>query len=73
MTLADRLGDDILATLVAHADDAVIVADTSGVSRYWNSAAEAMFGHSGQEAIGASLDIIIPERLRDATGTAIGG
>lgn len=64
MTLADRLGGEILATLVSNADDAVIVADASGVIRYWNSAAEAMFGHSGHEAIGASLDIIIPEKLR---------
>lgn len=64
MTIAEPLGDEILATLVANADDAVMVADMSGAIRYWNSAAEAMFGHSGQEVIGASLDVIIPEKLR---------
>lgn len=64
MTSVERLGDEILATLVATADDAVIVADASGLIRYWNAAAEAMFGHSGDDAIGASLDLIIPEKLR---------
>ena len=61
----ERLGDEALAELVRNADDAVIVADASGVVRYWNRAAEAMFGHSRQEAVGASLDLIIPERLRE--------
>jgi PAS domain S-box-containing protein len=61
----ERIADQVLATLVESADDAVIVADASGAIRYWNPAAEAMFGHSHEDAIGASLDIIIPEKLRD--------
>ena len=31
----------------------------------WNDAAEAMFGRSHQEALGATLDFMIPERLRE--------
>jgi PAS domain S-box-containing protein len=42
----------------------VVVADTGGVIRFWNPAAEAMFGHPRATAIGASLDLIIPEPLR---------
>jgi PAS domain S-box-containing protein len=61
----ERIADEVLATLVESADDAVIVADASGVIRYWNPAAEAMFGNPREDAIGASLDIIIPEKLRD--------
>jgi PAS domain S-box-containing protein len=65
MSTFERLSDELLARLVENADDAVIVADASGAIRYWNSASEAMFGHARDEAIGASLDIIIPGKLRD--------
>lgn len=46
--------------------DALIYADTAGVIRQWNAAAEALFGYSREQAIGQSLDLIIPERLRAA-------
>jgi PAS domain S-box-containing protein len=65
MRTFERLSDELLASLVENADDAVIVADASGAIRYWNSASEAMFGHTRDEALGASLDIIIPAKLRD--------
>lgn len=65
VSMVERVGDEALAGLVANADDAVIVGDASGVVRYWNRAAEAMFGHSRQDAVGASLDLIIPEKLRE--------
>jgi PAS domain S-box-containing protein len=65
MATAHSLSDEILATLVANAGDAVIVADPSGVIRFWNAAAVRMFGHTEQDALGASLDIIIPEKLQE--------
>jgi PAS domain S-box-containing protein len=65
MSTVERVADEVLAVLIESADDAVIVADASGAIRYWNSASEAMFGHSREDAVGASLDIIIPEKLRD--------
>lgn len=65
MTSTEQLSEKLLADLVYSADDAVIVADVSGSIRYWNAAAERMFGHTRDEAIGASLDIIIPAKLRD--------
>lgn len=46
--------------------DAVIYADRTGLIRHWNKAAESMFGFSPAEAVGQSLDLIIPERLRAA-------
>ena len=46
--------------------DAVIFADREGVIRYWGGAAEAVFGHGAAEALGNSLDLIIPERFRQA-------
>ena len=44
--------------------DAIVAADRDGIIRFWNPGAERIFGHSQSEAIGQSLDIIIPERLR---------
>jgi PAS domain S-box-containing protein len=46
--------------------DAIIFADRAGLVRLWNRGAELIFGYPAAEAIGQSLDIIIPERLRDA-------
>ena len=57
--------DDIdLSALLAAVGDAVVVCDAGGAIRLWNPAAERMFGHSRTEALGQSLDLIIPERLR---------
>ncbi len=50
--------------LVQDAPDAMIYADAEGVIRLWNRGAERIFGFAAAEAIGRSLDIIIPERLR---------
>lgn len=44
--------------------DAVIFSDPNGLIRLWNSGAESIFGYSAQEALGQSLDLIIPEKLR---------
>ncbi len=44
--------------------DAVIAADRDGIIRFWNPGAERIFGHTPAQAIGQSLDLIIPERLR---------
>jgi len=49
---------------VAKAHDAIILADRDGVIRLWNPGAEAMFGYRAEEALGQTLDLIIPERLR---------
>jgi PAS domain S-box-containing protein len=44
--------------------EAVIAADEEGIVRFWNPGAERLFGYSCAEAIGRSLDLIIPQRLR---------
>jgi PAS domain S-box-containing protein len=61
----EPLSDAVLAGLVHDAGDAVIVADSDGAIRYWNAAAERIFGRSAGEVLGESLDLIIPEPLRD--------
>lgn len=56
--------DRFCRTLVHETPDAVIYADNRGVIRLWNAGAERIFGFAEAEAIGKSLDIIIPEDLR---------
>jgi PAS domain S-box-containing protein len=51
--------------LVEVIGDAVVVADASGAINLWNPAAERLFGFTQAEALGNSLDLIIPERLRE--------
>ncbi len=53
-----------LAELVRAAGDAIIACDPEGLIALWNPAAERIFGFSEAEALGQSLDLIIPERQR---------
>jgi PAS domain S-box-containing protein len=62
-TAIDRALSEVL---VLAAPDAMIFADRDGVIRVWNNRAEVIFGYASTEVIGGSLDVIIPERLRDA-------
>ncbi|MBW1980756.1 MAG: PAS domain S-box protein [Deltaproteobacteria bacterium] len=50
--------------IVVEAADAIIFADKTGIIELWNSAAESIFGYSAKKALGNSLDLIIPEKLR---------
>ena len=54
-----------LHQLVEAIGDAVIVADRNGAIALWNPAAERIFGFTETEALGQSLDLIIPERQRE--------
>jgi PAS domain S-box-containing protein len=56
--------DRLLKQLVNDAPDAILISDLKGVITFWNSGAEQMFGHTAVEALGQSLDLIIPENLR---------
>lgn len=58
--------DRTLARLVDGLADAVIICDPNGVIVYWNAAAERIFGWPASEALGESLDLIIPEKQRRA-------
>jgi PAS domain S-box-containing protein len=58
--------DPTLADLVRSMADAVIIADAEGIIVFWNQAAERVFGWTATDAIGTSLDLIIPERQRSA-------
>ena len=51
--------------IIEEMSEAVVVSDPAGVIILWNRGAEEMFGYSSGEALGQSLDLIIPERFRE--------
>jgi PAS domain S-box-containing protein len=50
--------------IVVGTQDAIIFSDGGGLIRLWNSGAEKIFGYRPEEAIGQTLDMIIPQKLR---------
>ena len=65
MTGNTAVDANLWRAIVAHLPDALVFADPEGIVRIWNERAEMLFGYSAQEAIGQSLDLIIPEHLRE--------
>jgi PAS domain S-box-containing protein len=53
-----------IEAFVNSAADAIIAADSEGKIIFWNAAATRLFGFTAGEALGQSLDLIIPERFR---------
>jgi len=58
------LPDTICRQIVDNAGDGIVAADREGLIRLWNHGAEKIFGHPPEDALGRSLDLIIPETLR---------
>ena len=59
------LPHDLPVRILEGSPDAILICDHAGTVRYWNTAAERVFGFPATEALGASLNLIIPE-LRGA-------
>ena len=55
---------DLYRGILENAPDAILFADREGLIRIWNAGAVALFGFSEAEALGQSLDLIIPQKLR---------
>ena len=58
------LPHDLPARILDGSPDAILICDHAGTVRYWNAAAERVFGFPVTEALGVSMNLIIPERLR---------
>lgn len=56
---------ELCRTIIEHTSEAVMFADRQGIILLWNRGAELMFGYPAEEAIGKSLDLIIPDNLRE--------
>ncbi len=68
--MTENTTPDIARLILDQAPDAIILAGIDGTVQEWNAAAEQVFGHSRDEAMGQSLDLVIPERFREAHWTA---
>ena len=56
--------DLLCRRIVENSPMAILFADREGKIRLWNSGAETVFGYTAKEALGQSLDLIVPERQR---------
>jgi PAS domain S-box-containing protein len=56
--------EELYRHIIEGTQDAIIFADRKGIIQLWNAGAETMFGYRPEEAVGQSLDLIIPERLK---------
>ncbi len=56
--------DRLCRQIVEDSPVAILFADRDGKIRLWNAAAEALFGFMADEALGQSMDLIIPEHQR---------
>ena len=63
--MSDGNNDSICRRIVEGSPDAIVFSDQDGIIRLWNAGAEAMFGYSAEEAVGMSLDIIVPEKMQE--------
>jgi PAS domain S-box-containing protein len=58
------ISDDLPRRVLDGSPDAILICDRGGKVRYWNASAQRVFGFSSADALGVSMDLIIPERLR---------
>jgi PAS domain S-box-containing protein len=65
----DNKEDWFYRKIIENSQDAIILADVDGVIKLWNSGAVNIFGHTADDALGETLDIIIPDRFRDSHWT----
>ena len=54
-----------MAAIVEASDDAIVSETLEGVVQTWNAGAERLFGYRADEMIGRSINVIIPEELRE--------
>jgi PAS domain S-box-containing protein len=54
----------LVDAVLAMASDAIIATDRTGIISFWNPGAVRIFGFTPDEAIGSSLDLIIPHNLQ---------
>ena len=59
------IANDLAKRILVGSPDAVLVTDRDGTIIFWNASAERIFGFPSADAIGHSLDIIIPDRFRE--------
>ena len=67
--LSDRIA--LYQATVESSDDAILTKDLDGWITSWNPAAERLYGYSAEEAIGRSVELIIPEDRHQEMGSIL--
>jgi PAS domain S-box-containing protein len=62
--MTQDLPDQVFRWIVEAMPEAVVYSDREGIIRLWNRGAETIFGYRREDALGQTLDLIIPERWR---------
>ncbi len=62
--MSSTTGQTTAPAALAGGPQAVISADRDGIIRAWNETAERIFGHRAAEAIGQTLDLVMPQEER---------
>jgi PAS domain S-box-containing protein len=47
-------------------NNAVVIADSAGIIRFWSAGAEKAFGYAPEHALGQTLDLIVPAEYAEA-------
>ena len=64
LQIAGQVSQARFKNIAATSPDGIICADAAGHITFWNAAAERLFGHPAEVAIGSDLDFIVPQRMR---------
>ncbi len=64
MQIAGQASQARFENIAATSPDGIICANEAGRITFWNAAAERLFGHPADAAIGCDLDLIVPHRMR---------
>jgi two-component system, cell cycle sensor histidine kinase and response regulator CckA len=57
---ARRESEQLLGAIVESSDDSILSGTADGTILTWNAAAERMYGHTSNDAIGTSIQLIVP-------------
>jgi PAS domain S-box-containing protein len=59
--------------LLQFSPDALIVVDSQGIILFANATSQALFGHSREQLVGQSIEMLVPERFRIRHGAHLAG
>ncbi len=64
LQVAERASHARFLQIASTSPNGIVCADAAGHITFWNDAAEGLFGYSATEAVGQSIDLVVPERMR---------
>jgi len=68
LVVAGAAGQSRFENIASTSPDGIVCADAAGRITFWNAAAEKLFDFPATQALGSSIDIIVPHRLRGGHG-----